>query len=146
MKINAKMHYGLKTLIELAMNAGEKGMLQKEIAENQCMPIRFMDSVIHDLKVASLVVNVPGKKRGYKLARDPENITAYDVYRAFSADLYIHFCLAAKDVCPRSEHCAAHCFFYDFNIKMEAYMKSMTLSNLLEKQKVLDSILTKPMS
>jgi Rrf2 family protein len=137
MKINAKMHYGLKTLIELAMNAGEKGMLQKEIAEKQCMPNRFMDAVIHDLKVAGLVVNVAGKKSGYKLARDPESITAYDVYRAFSPELYIHFCLAAKDVCPRSEQCASHCFFYDFNLNMEAYMKSMTLVQLLKKQKEL---------
>jgi Rrf2 family protein len=139
MKINAKMHYGLKAMIELALNAGEKGLLQKEIAENQCMPNRFMDAVIHDLKVAGLVVNVAGKKSGYKLAKNPENITAYEVYRAFSPDLYIHFCLAGADICPRSEHCASHCFFYDFNLKMESYMKSMTLLLLMQKQKELDS-------
>lgn len=138
MKINAKLHYGLKTMIELALNAGEKGMLQKEIAEKQCMPNRFMDVVIHDLKVAGLVVNVAGKKSGYKLARDPAAITVYDVYRSFSPELYIHFCLAGENICPRSDQCASHCFFHDFNQKMEVYMKSMTIMKLAQKQEEFD--------
>jgi Rrf2 family protein len=134
MKINAKMHYGMKTMIELAMNAGEKGMFQSEISANQCMPNRFMNSIIHDLKVAGLVVNVSLKKSGYRLARDSAGITAYDVYRAFNPELNIHFCLASKDVCPRSENCASHCFFYDLNIHMISYMKSTTINQLVDKQ------------
>ena len=137
MKINAKMHYGMKTMIELALYAGEKGMHQKDIAENQCMPNRFMDSIIHDLKVAGLVVNVSGKKSGYRLSRDSAIITAYDIYRAFSPELYVHFCLAAKDICPRSEYCASHCFFYELNSYLESYLKSVTLDQLVNKQKEL---------
>src|SRR5512145_103010 len=103
------MHYGLKAMLELALNAGEKGMLQKDIAEKQCMPNRFMDAIIHDLKVAGLIMNTAGKKSGYKLARNSDMISAYDIYRAFSPNLYIHFCLAAENICPRSEYCASHC-------------------------------------
>ena len=138
MKINAKMHYGLKAMIELALYAGEKGMLQKEIAERQCMPNKFMDAVIHALKVAGLIVNIAGKKSGYKLARDPDEITVYEVYRAFSPDLYIHYCLAGNEVCPRSGFCASHQFFYGFNNDMVTYMKSNTIRMLMEVQEELN--------
>ena len=134
MKINAKMHYGLKTMIELAMNAGEKGMLQKELAEKQCMPNKFLDAVIHDLKVAGLIVNVAGKKSGYLLARNPEEISVYDVYRAFESELFIHFCLADQEICPRSHACASHNFLCEYNDKMRAFMQSNTLAQLVRAQ------------
>ena len=97
MKINAKMHYGLKTMIELAMNAGETGMLQKELAVNQCMPNKFLDSVIHALKVTGLIVNVGGRKSGYKLARPAAEISVYDVYRA-------RYIFASRVMKPAREH------------------------------------------
>lgn len=134
MKINAKMHYGLKTMIELAMNAGETGMLQKELAVNQCMPNKFLDSVIHALKVAGLVVNVGGRKSGYRLARPAVEITVYDIYRAFEPELRIHFCLAGYESCPRTQSCASRLFLCEFNEKMEEYMKSSTIDELAAKE------------
>jgi Rrf2 family protein len=130
MKINAKIHYGLKTMIELAMNARETGMLQKELAVNQCMPNKFLDSIIHALKVSGLIVNAAGRKSGYKLARPAADISAYDVYRAFEPELRIHFCLAGNESCPRTQHCASRHFLCGFNEKMEDYMRSNSIEEL----------------
>jgi Rrf2 family protein len=134
MKINAKVHYGLKTMIELAMNAGETGMLQKELAVNQCMPNKFLDSVIHSLKVTGLIVNVGGRKSGYRLARPASEISVYDVYRAFEPELRIHFCLAGYESCPRTQSCASRLFLCEFNEKMEEYMKSNTIDELASRE------------
>jgi Rrf2 family protein len=139
MKINAKMHYGLKAMIELALNSGDKGLLQKEIAEKQNVPPRFMEAIIHDLKVAGFIMNGPNRKTGYKLLQDPQKISVYDIYRAFSPDINIHFCLAGDYNCPRSNDCASHCLYYDLNFKIQSYLKSVTLSDLMTKQKELDS-------
>lgn len=138
MKINAKMHYGLKTMIELALNAGEKGMLQKELAEKHCMPNKFLDAVIHDLKVAGLIINVAGKKSGYWLARNPKEISVYDVYRAFEPELHIHFCLADQDVRPRSGSCASRNFLCEFNREMESFMEANTIEKLVKVQEGLN--------
>jgi Rrf2 family protein len=134
MKINAKMHYGLKTMIELAMNGGDTGMLQKELAVNQCMPNKFLDSVIHSLKVTGLIINVGGRKSGYKLARPAAEISVYDVYRAFEPELRIHFCLAGYESCPRTQSCASRLFLCEFNEKMEAYMRSNTIEELAARE------------
>jgi Rrf2 family protein len=134
MKINAKMHYGLKTMIELAMNAGETGMLQKEVAVNQDMPNKFLDSVIHSLKVAGLIVNVGGRKSGYKLARPSAEISVYDVYRAFEPELRINFCLADYESCPRTQSCASRIFLCELNEKMREYMKTSTIGALATRE------------
>ena len=138
MKINAKMHYGLKTMIELAMYSGEGGMLQKDLAERQCMPNKFMDAVIHALKVAGLIVNFAGKRSGYKLTRKPAEITVYDVYRAFEPELHIHFCLADLEVCPRACICASRHFLDQFNKEMESFMLANTLEKLVKSQEELN--------
>jgi Rrf2 family protein len=134
MKINAKMHYGLKAVIELAVNAGETGMLQKELAEKQCMPNKFLDSVIQALKVAGLIANVGGRRSGYKLARPADEITVYDVYRAFEPELQIHYCLAGFEACPRTSICASRLFLCDFNEMMKDYMKASTIEKLASGQ------------
>jgi Rrf2 family protein len=138
MKISAKMHYGLKTMIELAIHSGEGGILQKDLSERQCMPNKFMDAVIHELKVAGLIVNVSGKKSGYKLARNPAEITVYDVYRAFEPELRIHFCLVDRKICPRSCNCASRNFLSFFNQEMESVMQASTIENLMKNQEELN--------
>ncbi len=54
-------------MLELTLNADrEEGTLQKEIAENQEVSVKYLDHIIADLKAAGLVVNVGGKKSGYR--------------------------------------------------------------------------------
>jgi len=132
------MHYGLKTMIELGMNAGESGMLQKDLSEKQCMPNKFMDAVIHELKVAGLIVNVSGKKSGYRLAKRPSEITVYDVYRAFEPELHIHYCLVAKEICPRACSCASRKFLSHFNEVLESYMLATSIEQLVRNQETLN--------
>ena len=94
MKFNTKTRYGLRTMLELSLNAErEEGTLQKEIAENQDVSIKYLDHIIADLKAAGLIVNVGGKKSGYRLNKPAEDITIYDIYVAFENELVIIDCL-----------------------------------------------------
>jgi len=107
-------------------------------SESQCIPYKFMDAVIHALKVAGLIVRMPGNKSGYQLAKTPSKITAYDVYRAFEPKLHIHFCLADKEICPRACTCASRYFLSNFNQKMESFMQENSIENLVNIQKDLN--------
>jgi Rrf2 family protein len=138
MKITAGMHYGLKTMIELAMLNEERGLMQKELVERQCIPAKFMDSIIHSLKVSGLITNVAGRRSGYRLAKPAASINVYEIYRAFEPDLNIHFCLADDDLCPRTCQCASHLFLCDFNKQMVSAMQKTCLRDLALKQEELN--------
>ena len=138
MKLNTKVRYGLRTMIELAMNAGDSGVLQKDISERQAIPLKYLDKIISELKSAELIVNVSGKKSGYILTRTPEKITVYDIYRAFEGKLSIIQCVNENTSCCRSEKCASQEFWDRLNTEIEASLISSTLEKLAKRQKELD--------
>ncbi len=88
-------------MLELTLQEdSEEGTLQKEIAENQDVSVKYLDHIIADLKAAGLVVNVGGKKSGYRLNKPAEEISIYDIYVAFENELVIIDCLHINGECP----------------------------------------------
>jgi Rrf2 family protein len=138
MKLNTKIRYGLRAMIELATNAGVSGLFQKDISERQDIPLKYLDKIISDLKSAELIINVGGKRSGYMLAKEARKITVYDIYRAFEGSLSIIHCLNENSNCCRNEKCASQDFWGYMNTEMEAIMLSKTLEALVKKQKELD--------
>ncbi len=134
MKFNTKTRYGLRAMIELAMLDGDKGILQKDISKNQNISMKYLDHIVSHLKAAGLIINVAGKKSGYRLARDADRISVYDIYRAFDNDLSIIDCLLEEGLCRRDKMCAAREFWDKLNEKIIHYMDSVMLSDLSDRQ------------
>ena len=83
MKMNTKVRYGLRAMIEMNTNESSSGILQKDISEIQEIPLKYLDSIISGLKNAGLIVNYSGKSSGYVITKQPAEISVYDIYRAF---------------------------------------------------------------
>ncbi len=134
MKFNTKTRYGLRTMIELAMINGDGGILQKDISKNQDISMKYLDHIVAHLKAAGLISNVAGKKSGYRLTRNADKISVYDIYRAFDHDLSIIDCLSEEGLCRRDKMCAARDFWDKLNERIIKYMASVRLSDLSDKQ------------
>lgn len=134
MKFNTKTRYGLRTMIELAMISGNRGILQKDISKNQNISMKYLDHIVARLKAAGLIINVAGKKSGYRLVRSADRISVYDIYRAFDHDLSIIDCLSEKGLCRRDKICAVRDFWNKLNEKIISYMDSVKLSDLSDRQ------------
>jgi Rrf2 family protein len=131
MKFNTKTRYGLRTILELALNENsDEGVFQKEIAKNQDVSVKYLDHIIASLKSAGLVVNVGGKKSGYKLNRPAKDISIYDVYKAFEGDMSIIDCLYPEGECLRKESCVLKGFWCDLNSSIITKMKSRNMEEL----------------
>jgi len=134
MKFTTKTRYGLRTMIELAMPDRDKGILQKDISKNQNISMKYLDHIVAHLKAAGLIINVAGKKSGYRLAKNADRISVYDIYRAFDHDLSIIDCLSEEGLCRRDKKCAAREFWDKLNKRIINYMDSVMLSDLSDKQ------------
>jgi hypothetical protein len=64
-KINTKIRYGLRTIIELGLHDNQTGLFQKDIAMNQQLSEKYLDPIIAALKTSGLITNLGGKKRLY---------------------------------------------------------------------------------
>ena len=133
MKINTKVRYGLRALIELGLHENKNGMLQKEIAENQQLSEKYLDPIIAALKTTGLIANVGGRKSGYILAKPKSEITIYDVYRSFEPELSIIHCSNKPVTCFLSRVCVANEYWMGLNDTMTSYLKRTTLQNIINK-------------
>jgi Rrf2 family protein len=137
MKINTKVRYGLRAMIEIAIHRNGGGVLQKEISENQEISFKYLDTIISTLKASGLIINAEGRGSGYRLSKEPDGITVYDVYKAFESDLCLIDCLDPGRDCPRNGICPTKDFWHDFNKQMIEFMSSVSIGELAEKQKKL---------
>ena len=124
-------------MIEIAMQWNGQGVYQRDISKRQEISFKYLDHIISSLKASGLILNAEGRGSGYKLARDPESISVYDVFRAFENDLCIVDCLAAGSDCKRDQICPTKDFWNQFNIHMIDFMDSTTIGDLAKKQKEL---------
>ena len=138
MKFNTKTRYGLRTMIEIAMQGNEQGVFQKEISERQEISFKYLDHIIASLKAAGLIVNSDGRMSGYRLAMDPEKINVYEIYKAFEHELMIIDCLQEEGNCKREGKCATMDFWRGLNSLIVEYMESVSLKELSDKQKAIN--------
>ncbi len=134
MKINTKTRYGLRTIIELALNKDKGTIYQKDISKRQGISFKYLDQIISGLKSAGLITTVGGKKSGYRLVRKSGSITVYDVYRAFNAELGVVDCLNDEIDCKRERNCASKNFWSKLNDAVMMFMKSTTVEDLMKEQ------------
>ena len=134
MKINTKIRYGIRAMLEISLADQQQGIYQKDIARNQDISVKYLDHIISSLKAAGLIRNVGGKNSGYRLSRPAAEITTYDIFRAFEFGLEINICVTPDYVCDRASICSVKDFWTDLNDLIIDYFRSHTLEDLRRRQ------------
>ena len=138
MQLNTKVRYGLRTMMEIALQPQNKGILQKDIAKNQKISEKYLDHIIASLKVNGLIANVSGKKSGYILKKPSIEISIYDIYKSFEPELSIVHCLENPSLCGISDCCSARELWNELNILNKNFLIKNTLENIVKKHKRLN--------
>lgn len=135
MRVNTKIRYGLRTMIEIGISTDANGVLQKQIAKSQQISLKYLDAIISELKIKGLIANSKGKSSGYKLTRAAKDITMYDIYTAFEQIVVIE-CINNLGYCDRSMHeCKSRNYWDEFKIEMANALKKKTLEQIIEDSK-----------
>jgi Rrf2 family protein len=88
MIVSAKTEYACIAVLELAArHAAAEPVRIREIAEAHGIPSRFLVQILLQLKSAGLVQSIRGAAGGYRLAREPEEMTLLDVMTVVDAQL-----------------------------------------------------------
>ena len=76
MILSAKVEYAAVAVLELASHYGSGEPVRlREIADSHGIPASFLVQIMQQLKAAGLVESTRGAAGGYRLARDPSQIT-----------------------------------------------------------------------
>ncbi len=92
--ISKKTQYGLKALGFLAGKYGEGPVLISEIAEKKNIPVKFLESILLELKKSDILDSKKGKGGGYFLPESPKKITLAKVYRIIEGPIAMLPCVS----------------------------------------------------
>ena len=80
--ISKKCKYAIKALLYLADNQSEKrSIFSTEIAENENIPQKFLETILRELRNFQLLQSKRGKTGGYRLLKKPSEIKLAELMR-----------------------------------------------------------------
>lgn len=76
-------------LLDLAVNAREKMVSLRSVAERQGISEKYLEGIVARLGAADLVISIRGKYGGYKLAKEPKDYTILEILLATEESMAI---------------------------------------------------------
>lgn len=102
--ISNKAKYAFRALLALAAQPAGRPLTSGAIAEKYCIPHKFLEQILLDLKRAGILESRRGLRGGYVLLRPADTITFSEVLRLFEGPLAPLPCLSRQSY-RRCEDC-----------------------------------------
>jgi len=137
MKLSTKGRYGLRALIDLALNSEEETVSIQSIATRQNISDSYLEQLVSKMKKAGLVKSVRGAGGGYTLAKPTEEISVGDILRALEGNLDAVTCPANQEDggCEGADLCVTRYVWQRINDSITQAVDTMMLSQLVEESK-----------
>ena len=135
MMISTRGRYALRILVDFAEHRSEGYVTLKEAAERQEISEKYLESIAKELVKAGILEGLRGKDGGYRLSRDPEQISVLEVLERMEGSLAPVACLE-KDarVCPRAAACRTLPLWQGLNELVGGYLGRFTIQDLVRSR------------
>ena len=138
MQLNTTTDYAIRTV--LCLGSDGKSRTANEIAEEMCIPEKYLIKVLSKLRKGGIIKSFSGYGGGYQLKRQFSTILLGDVLELTEKTMKINKCLEEHSSCNRhaAEVCAMHKFYGDFQEDIQKRWLSVPLKNILDSYQVED--------
>lgn len=132
MKVNTRVRYGLRAIIQIAGEYGHEPVPISAIAENQEISGKYLEQVVGALRRANLIVSRKGVRGGYTLGRPPAEITLWDVISALDSHTAPVDCVADPQTCDRAGDCLTRSIWTLLDGRLKEFWTGFTLAELVD--------------
>lgn len=130
-KISTRGQYALLIMTALAEQPEGKFISLKLLSHRHNLSIKYLEQILIQLSKAGLVIGVRGSNGGYRLVKKTEEYTTGEILRALEGDL--------SPVGESHNNVVTNVgnddYWKDFETVINNYVDSVTLENLVEKNK-----------
>lgn len=133
LKLTIKADYGLIALKHLATN-GQSSASAKEIAGTYQIPLPLLSKILQKLVKAGFLRSEHGTNGGYKLAKDPRDITALEVIRTLDGPIVLTACFTEHGSCTHSELCNVREPLRKVHEGILRLLSSITISDMSQEE------------
>lgn len=134
MKLSTKGRYGVKAMVELAINYGATPTSIKTIAIRQNISECYLEQLFAPLRKAKLINSIRGAQGGYVLNKEPKNITVAEIIYILEGPIEIADCIEGA-TCDNVDLCATRLLWEKIKNSIDDVMKSITLQDIVDDYK-----------
>ena len=132
MRISTKGRYGLRAMVDLAVNSANEHVSLSSIADNQDISVSYLEQVFSALRKAGLVKSIKGAQGGYMLGDKPQNITVGQILRTLEGHLSVVDDLD-KEYDNKILYCIKKNVWDKINSCIDEVVDSITLDDLVNE-------------
>ncbi|MGM0604019.1 MAG: RrF2 family transcriptional regulator [Bacillota bacterium] len=133
MKTTRKTDYAVHALMILAKNKKEE-LSVKELADLENVSSSYLAKVMQKLSAAGIVSSAEGKRGGYTLSRDAEEINLAQIMKLFEAEENVFECVDEIHGCKIKDRCKIHRVFAQAYQKMLTELEQITINDIIEPE------------
>jgi Rrf2 family iron-sulfur cluster assembly transcriptional regulator len=133
MRLTTKGRFAVTAMVDLAMRQNRGPVTLAAISERQHISLSYLEQLFGKLRRAKLVTSVRGPGGGYNLAQSASQVTVAQIVTAVDEPLDATQC-GGKENCHEERRCMTHDLWATLNEKMQDYLSSVTLGDLVAHQ------------
>lgn len=127
----------IKALLELSSVNGDSVKGAAAIARKIRAPQNYLGKVLNRLAKQGIIISQKGLHGGCRLAREPKDITLYDVLDALEDVGQWNACLMTDHNCNDSKSCCMHSRWVSVRKAYVGFLKGTTLADVKKRQSLL---------
>lgn len=137
MKISTRTRYGIRAMLEIALHPGDVPVEMSVISKNQGISRKYLHTLLLALKNNGLLTSVRGTAGGYLLARDPAEITVYEIFTILEGSMNLVDCVTDTGSCGRSAGCVTRNIWDRLSCLIRDELDMLTLADLVSEHRML---------
>ncbi|MBE7492579.1 MAG: Rrf2 family transcriptional regulator [Planctomycetes bacterium] len=122
--------YALRALTILAEGGGQDWVLTSHLAERARIPVHYLAKVLQTLARRGLLESQRGRQGGFRLARAPSGITAWDVVSELDDSRALYGCVMGESECSDATACPLHSLWKTIRDRFIRVLQTTTLEDL----------------
>ena len=132
MMISTRGRYALRVIIDLAEKQTNDFVPLKELADDQQLSEKYLESIVKTLVQNGLLEGVRGKGGGYRMKIKPEECTIGSVLKLTEVGLAPVACLETDTMeCPRADKCRTLPMWKKLHGMLSNFFDSVTIADLM---------------
>ena len=135
MRITLESDYALRILTALATFDGITDA--KTLSEETSVTLRFTLKILHKLVQGDFISSYKGASGGYKLKRDPSEITLKSIIELIDGPIVIARCVGMGEECSLNHDkssCIYHHIFDIISLDVAKKLSGITIADVLNKK------------
>ncbi len=135
LRLSTKGQYGVRAMFELAKNYKKGPLTIKEIARRQGVSVSYLEQLLNKMRKSKLIKSIKGPGGGYEINKKPKEISIGMILNSLEGPVAIAHCLdPSAQGCKRVEGCVARLLWKSLGEKIEDFLDTINLNDLLKEE------------